>query len=118
MNGKTESEDRTLIELVVVILLESRVAPSCWSEIFKPVNYVLNRIPKSNTKTSPYEILKNKTPNLSYLRTWGCLVYVTIPYLNMGLETILNSGFTTSICQCPSITRSTLWFKVCYFNLI
>ena len=36
-------------------------------------------IPKSNSKTSPYEVLKNKTSNLSYHRTWGCLAYVRIP---------------------------------------
>ncbi|KAL0559604.1 hypothetical protein IC582_004219 [Cucumis melo] len=79
MNGKAERKNRTLTELVVAILLESGAAPSWWEEIIKSVNYVLNRIPKSNSKTSLYEVLKHKTPNLSYLRTWGCLAYVRIP---------------------------------------
>ncbi|KAL4026406.1 hypothetical protein IC575_014836 [Cucumis melo] len=79
MNGKAERKNRTLTELVIAILLESGVAPSWWREIFKTINYVLNRIPKSNSKTSPYEVLKHKAPNLSYLRTWGCLAYVRIP---------------------------------------
>ena len=48
-------------------------------EILLTVCYVLNRIPKSKSKTSPYEILKKRQPNLSYLRTWGCLAYVRIP---------------------------------------
>ena len=39
---------------------------------------MLNRISKSKTKISPYEIWKNRKPNLSYLRTWGCLDYVII----------------------------------------
>ena len=69
MNGKVERKNRTLTELVVAILLESGAAPSWWGEIIKTVNYVLNRIPKSNSKTSPYEVLKHKTSNLSYLRT-------------------------------------------------
>ena len=43
------------------------------------VCYVLNRIPKSKNKISPYEILKNHKPNVSYFRTWGCLAYVRIP---------------------------------------
>ncbi|KAL4025369.1 hypothetical protein IC575_013758 [Cucumis melo] len=79
MNGKVERKNRTLTELVVAILLESGAAPSWWGEIIKTVNYVLNRIPKSNCKTSPYEVLKHKTSNLTYLRTWGCLAYVRIP---------------------------------------
>ncbi|KAL0540288.1 hypothetical protein IC582_024522 [Cucumis melo] len=79
MSGKTERKNRTLTELVVAILLESEAASSWWSEIIKTVNYVLNRIPQSNSKTSPYEVLKHKTPNLTYLRTWGCLAYVRIP---------------------------------------
>ena len=48
-------------------------------EIIKTVNYVLNKISKSNGKTSPYKVLKNKALNLSYLRTWGFLTYVKIP---------------------------------------
>ena len=78
MNGKAKRNNRILTELVVAILLESGAAPSWWGEIIKTVNYVLNRIPKSNNKISPYEVFKNKTSNLSYLRTWGCLVYVRI----------------------------------------
>jgi len=40
---------------------------------------VLNRVPKTKNKVSPYEILKKRQPNLSYIRTWGCLAYVRIP---------------------------------------
>jgi len=29
-------------------------------------------------KISPYEILKKRQPNFSYIRTWGCLAYVRI----------------------------------------
>ena len=76
MNGKIERKNRTLTELVVAILLDSGASPSQLDEIIKTVNYVVNRIPKSNSKTSPYEVLKNKTPNMSYLRTWHCLAYV------------------------------------------
>jgi len=40
---------------------------------------VLNRVPKTKNKVSPYEILKKRQPNLSYIQTWGCLAYVRIP---------------------------------------
>ena len=62
MNVKAERKNITLTELVIAILLESEIAPSWWGEIIKTVNYVLNRIPKSNNSISPYEVLKNKTP--------------------------------------------------------
>ncbi|GKD10821.1 retrovirus-related pol polyprotein from transposon TNT 1-94 [Tanacetum coccineum] len=44
------------------------------------LGYLLNkaRIPKSKSKTSPFEIMKNKPPNLSYFRSWGCFAYVRI----------------------------------------
>ena len=42
------------------------------------IGYVLNRVPKAKCKISPYEILNKRQPNLSYLRTWGCLAYVRI----------------------------------------
>jgi len=48
-------------------------------EILLTVSYVLNRVPKTKNKVSPYEILKKRQPNLSYIRTWGCLAYVRIP---------------------------------------
>ena len=41
--------------------------------------YVLNKVPKCNSNLYPYEILKNKEPNVSYLPVWGCLTYVRFP---------------------------------------
>ena len=79
MNGKAERKNRTLTESVVAILLNSGAASHWWGEILLTVCYVLNRVPKSKSKISPYEILKNRQPNLSYFRTWGCLAYVRIP---------------------------------------
>jgi transposase InsO family protein len=79
MNGKAERKNRTLTELVVAIMLTSGAASHWWGEIILTVCYVLNRVPKSKEMVSPYEKLKKRQPNLSYLRTWGCLAYVRIP---------------------------------------
>ena len=43
------------------------------------VCYVLNRVPKFKSKISPFEILRNHKPNVSYFKTWGYLAYVRIP---------------------------------------
>ena len=79
MNGKAERKNRTYIELIVAVLLSSGAATYWWGEILLTVCYVLNRVPNSRTKIFPYELWKNKKPNVSYLRIWGCLAYVRIP---------------------------------------
>ena len=67
---KLKEKNKTLTELVVTILLDLGVAPSWWGEITKTISCVLNKIPKTNNTTSPYEVLKNKTPDFFYLKTW------------------------------------------------
>lgn len=73
MNGKAERKNITLTELVDYNYVKLWCSPYWWREILLIVFYVLNRVPKSKSKISPYEILKKRQPNLSYLRTWGCL---------------------------------------------
>ena len=68
-NGKAERKNRTFTESVVAILLNYGAASHWWGEILLTACYVLNRVPKSKSKISPYEILKNRQPNLSYFRT-------------------------------------------------
>jgi len=80
MNGKAGRKNRTFTESVVSIMLNSEDASHWWGEILLTVCFVLNRVPKSKNKISPYEILKKRQPNLSYFRTWVCLAYVRIPY--------------------------------------
>lgn len=78
MNGKVERKNRTFTESIVTILLNSGATSHWWGEILLTVCYVLNRIPKSRSKISPYEVFKSKKPSLSYFKTWGCLAYVKI----------------------------------------
>ena len=60
-------------------MLNSGAAPHWWGEILLTVSYVLNGAPKTKNKVSPYEILKKRQLNLSYIWTWGCLAYARIP---------------------------------------
>ncbi|KAM7494813.1 hypothetical protein LguiB_029422 [Lonicera macranthoides] len=79
MNGKAERKNRTYAELIVATLLNSGAASHWWGEILLTVCHILNRVPKIKSNLSPYEILNNKRPNISYLRVWGCLSFVRIP---------------------------------------
>ena len=52
-----------------------------WGEAVLTTNYVLNRVPPRNQEETPYEGWQGRKPNLSFLRTWGCLtkVHVLLP---------------------------------------
>ena len=42
--------------------------------------HVLNRVPTKNSEMTPYEGWKGRKPSLHYLRTWGCLTIVSVPF--------------------------------------
>ena len=79
MNGKAERKNKTLTELVVISLLNSSASSRWWVAILLTICHVLHRIPKSKSKITPYDLQKDRKPNVSYFRTWGCLAYVRIP---------------------------------------
>lgn len=69
MNEKAnQRKNRTLAELIVAMLFNFGTASHWWDDILMTMCYDLNWVPKSNFFLSPYEILKNKTPNVYYLR--------------------------------------------------
>lgn len=56
MKGRAERKNRTFTELVVVIMLNFSASPHWSGEILLIVFHVLNRVPKTRNKISPYEI--------------------------------------------------------------
>jgi len=43
------------------------------------VCFILNKVPHKKLDQTPYELWKGYTPNLNYLKMWGCLAKVTLP---------------------------------------
>ncbi|KAJ9539037.1 hypothetical protein OSB04_031770 [Centaurea solstitialis] len=41
--------------------------------------HILNRAPTKSVEKTPYELWKGKKPNISFLKIWGCEVYVKRP---------------------------------------
>ena len=78
-NGVTERKNRTLIDMVNSMLINSGVPENLWGEALLTACYILNRIPFKQNDSTPYEIWKKRKPNLSYLKVWGCLAKVKIP---------------------------------------
>ena len=47
-----------------------------WGYALETTTFTLNRVPSKTVETTPYEIWTRKSPGLSFLRVWGCKVYV------------------------------------------
>ncbi|GKA11567.1 ribonuclease H-like domain-containing protein [Tanacetum coccineum] len=66
-------KDRTLIEAARTMLADSLLPIQFWAEAVNTACYVLNRVlvTKPQMKT-PYEILMGRSPNISFMRPFGC----------------------------------------------
>ena len=78
-NGIAERKNRTLKNMMNSMLISSGLPDNMWGEAFLSACHVLNRVPHKKLDKTPYEIWKGRTPNLKYLKVWGCLAKVGIP---------------------------------------
>ncbi|GKC18842.1 putative ribonuclease H-like domain-containing protein [Tanacetum coccineum] len=83
-NKVAERRNRTLIEVARTTLANSKFPTTFWAEAVNTSCYVQNRVlvVKPHNKT-PYELFHGRTPNLSFMRPFGCLVTIlnTIDHL-------------------------------------
>ncbi|GJV52503.1 putative ribonuclease H-like domain-containing protein [Tanacetum coccineum] len=72
-NGVAERKNRTLIEAARTMLADLLLPIQFWAEAVNTACYVLNRVlvTKPQMKT-PYEILMGRSPNISFMRPFGC----------------------------------------------
>ncbi|UZJ57449.1 hypothetical protein CBS101457_006769 [Exobasidium rhododendri] len=73
-NGVAERLNRTLMEMVRSMASKSSAPPSLWAEALNLAVWIHNRVPRGK-RTSPYQAWFKHLPNLSILRTFGCLAY-------------------------------------------
>ncbi|KAJ9542665.1 hypothetical protein OSB04_029171 [Centaurea solstitialis] len=79
MNGVSERRKRTLLCMVRTMMCHSTLPMSFWGHALKTTAHILNRAPTKSVEKTPYELWKGKKPNISFLRIWGCEVYVKRP---------------------------------------
>jgi hypothetical protein len=62
------------------MLLDACLPANVWGEALVAANHIRNRCPASakHTKT-PWELFVGTVPDISYLRAYGCKVFVTLP---------------------------------------
>ncbi|KAL8145281.1 hypothetical protein AgCh_003468 [Apium graveolens] len=84
-NGVVERKNRTLQETARTLLYESKLPRKFWAEAVHTSCYVLNRvlIHPILLKT-PYELLKKRTPNISYFRVFGSKCFILDTQNNRG----------------------------------
>ncbi|GJR69169.1 putative ribonuclease H-like domain-containing protein [Tanacetum coccineum] len=84
-NGVVERRNRTLIEAARTMLIYAKAPLFLWAEAVATACYTQNRsmIRLRHGKT-PYELLHNKPPDLSYLHVFGALCYPTNDSENLG----------------------------------
>ncbi|GJR49981.1 putative ribonuclease H-like domain-containing protein [Tanacetum coccineum] len=68
---------KTLIEAARTMLADSKLSTTFWAEAVNTACYVQNRVlvVKPHNKT-PYELFHGRTPTLSFMRPFGCLVTI------------------------------------------
>ncbi|KAJ9541466.1 hypothetical protein OSB04_027972 [Centaurea solstitialis] len=79
MNGVSERRNRTLLDMVRSMMCHSTLPISFWGHALETAAHILNRAPTKSVEKTPYELWKGKKPNISFLRIWGCEVYVKRP---------------------------------------
>ncbi|GJZ48587.1 ribonuclease H-like domain-containing protein [Tanacetum coccineum] len=83
---KNREMNLTLIKAVRTMLADSKLPTTFWGEAVNTACYVQNRVlvVKPHNKT-PYELFHGRTPTLSFMRPFGCLVTIlnTIDHLDL-----------------------------------
>ncbi|CAI7859958.1 unnamed protein product [Closterium sp. NIES-54] len=75
-NGMAEREMRTAVESVRTMLLHMGVQHHWWHLALRQAVWVRNCLERSTTppRTTPYQLLTGKKPELTLARVWGCMV--------------------------------------------
>nr|GEV71355.1 uncharacterized mitochondrial protein AtMg00810-like [Tanacetum cinerariifolium] len=84
-NGVIERCNRTLIKAACTMLIYAQAPLLLWAEAVATACYTQNRsIIRLRHGNTPYELLHNKLPDLSFLYVFGALCYPTIDSEKLG----------------------------------
>ncbi|GKC24192.1 retrovirus-related pol polyprotein from transposon TNT 1-94 [Tanacetum coccineum] len=84
-NGVVERRNRTLIEAARTMLIYAKAPLFLWAEAVATACYTQNRsIVRLRHGKTPYELLHDKLPDLSFFHVFGALCYPTNDSENLG----------------------------------
>lgn len=79
-NGKSERENRTVVESARSMLYTKDLPLYLWAEAVNTAVYILNRTSNSRSKdTTPFELWTNRKPTLKHVRVFGSKAYMHVP---------------------------------------
>ncbi|GJS16319.1 retrovirus-related pol polyprotein from transposon TNT 1-94 [Tanacetum coccineum] len=88
-NGVVERRNRTIIEAARTMLIYAKAPLFLWAEVVATACYTQNcSIVRLRHGKTPYELLHDKPPNLSFLYVFGALCYPTNDSENLAPEVI------------------------------
>jgi hypothetical protein len=73
--GKVERANRTIINIVRTMFIDTKLPQALWPELAKIAVYLRNRLLTKTLPQTPYETLWKRKPDLSYLRIIGSMMY-------------------------------------------
>jgi hypothetical protein len=78
-NGTAERGNRTIVEMVRCMLIDSGLPHYLWAEAAQTAVYNINRMPTTRLQgVTPYQLLTGSLPSLRHMRIFGCLAWVHI----------------------------------------
>ncbi|GKD18439.1 retrovirus-related pol polyprotein from transposon TNT 1-94 [Tanacetum coccineum] len=84
-NGVIERRNRTLIKAARTMLIYAKAPLFLWAEAVATACYTQNRsIVRVRHEKTPYELLHDKPPDLSFFHVFGALCYPTNDSENLG----------------------------------
>ena len=75
-NGVLERRNRTLRDMVRLMLSYSSLPISFWRYALETATYSLNLIPSKSVSKTPTELWNGRKPSLNHIRIWGALTHV------------------------------------------
>lgn len=88
-NGLAERKHKSITELGLTLMFQSKIPQSLWVEAFFTANYLTNLFTSSvlQANVSPYEALMKQPPSYTTLRVFGCKCFPHLkPYAQNKLD--------------------------------
>jgi hypothetical protein len=78
-NGISERRNQTLLDMIRSMMSNITLPKIFWGNTLETVALTINRVSSKSVEKTPYELWFGKVPNMSYLKIWGCEVFVKCP---------------------------------------
>nr|GFA42641.1 hypothetical protein [Tanacetum cinerariifolium] len=101
-NGVVERRNRTIVEAARTMLIFSKALMFLWAEVLATACYTQNRsLFHTRHHKTPYELVHNKKPDLTFFRVFGALCYpindsVDLGKLQLTVDTRIFVGYALS----------------------